>query len=235
LSQSTIKGQLIFSSNDNVSQYESPIVDLGCLNQLRKSFQLDETWSYGLYSSWGWVPDQGYLKVICNFKVANSTLVVPYIATFHLTGRPNENLRNTTDQDINPNCSSPTPQATSSEVGLTCSGNLYKTKVLQYARQQGKSRTEAITPSIVSSTNDFVIYPNPAANNVSIRLKKGITYPEIKVLIFDMTGRNVFQQTFKNIQSTLEIKNLSSLNKGTYRVLLLNKGEAIYSSKFIKI
>lgn len=235
MSQSTIKGQLIFSSNDNVSQYESPIVDLGCLNQLRKSFQLDETWSYGLYSSWGWVPDQGYLKVICNFKVANSTLVVPYIATFHLTGRPNENLRNTTDQDINPNCSSPTPQATSSEVGLTCSGNLYKTKVLQYARQQGKSRTEAITPSIVSSTNDFVIYPNPAANNVSIRLKKGITYPEIKVLIFDMTGRNVFQQTFKNIQSTLEIKNLSSLNKGTYRVLLLNKGEAIYSSKFIKI
>ncbi|MEY4876124.1 MAG: hypothetical protein RL708_1273, partial [Bacteroidota bacterium] len=74
------------------------------------------------------------------------------------------------------------------------------------------------------------IIPNPATNNVSIKLK-GYNYNEEKKLILiDATGRLMLQKTFTSNQTTIDI---SELNQGIYIVKIISE-KGITESKLIK-
>lgn len=86
------------------------------------------------------------------------------------------------------------------------------------------------------STDDFiailekaVIYPNPTASDVNIKLSKNID--KVEVQLYDITGRLIFISDYTNIQN---IKlNLNDLNQGNYFLNLLTSNERIVK-KIIK-
>ncbi|MFM2226613.1 MAG: hypothetical protein RJA07_2815 [Bacteroidota bacterium] len=74
------------------------------------------------------------------------------------------------------------------------------------------------------------IIPNPATNNVSIKLR-GYNYNEEKKLILiDATGRLMLQKTFTSNQTTIDI---SELNQGIYIAKIISE-KGISESKLIK-
>ncbi|MEY2830256.1 MAG: hypothetical protein RIQ33_2114, partial [Bacteroidota bacterium] len=74
------------------------------------------------------------------------------------------------------------------------------------------------------------IIPNPATNNVSIKLK-GYNYNEEKKLILiDATGRLMLQKSFTSNQTTIDI---SELNQGIYIAKIISE-KGITESKLIK-
>jgi hypothetical protein len=84
--------------------------------------------------------------------------------------------------------------------------------------------------NILSQNLSQSIIPNPATNNVSIKLK-GYNYNEEKKLILiDATGRLMLQKTFTSNQTTIDI---SELNQGIYIVRIISE-KGITESKLIK-
>jgi alpha-tubulin suppressor-like RCC1 family protein len=78
------------------------------------------------------------------------------------------------------------------------------------------------------STNTFSIHPNPAhySFTVSLNKKPGIRNDELK--IFDMTGREVYQQEISTQLSTVNCQ----LSEGVYFVKVSN-GEKTYTQKLV--
>ena len=86
-----------------------------------------------------------------------------------------------------------------------------------------------------SKTNEIAIYPNPTSGDLNIKYTSG-NESEIHISIFDMLGKQVFQQKF-SVQPNSELNilntNISSLVHNACYQLLLNNGNAIYNNRLI--
>jgi uncharacterized delta-60 repeat protein len=80
--------------------------------------------------------------------------------------------------------------------------------------------------------NQFVsVYPNPCTDNIILELSEQ-QFPDIKIEIFDYTGKGCFVMNSKN-ESIANI-NTKMLVKGVY-MLKVTSGNSVYYSKFIKL
>ncbi|MFM2226611.1 MAG: hypothetical protein RJA07_2813 [Bacteroidota bacterium] len=108
--------------------------------------------------------------------------------------------------------------------GSMISANMAQdSSLILYTRPDGISNvsTQNLSQSII---------PNPATNNVSIKLR-GYNYNEEKKLILiDATGRLMLQKTFTSNQTTIDI---SELNQGIYIAKIISE-KGITESKLIK-
>tara|TARA_Y100000739_G_scaffold95741_1_gene81942 strand:- start:275 stop:697 length:423 start_codon:yes stop_codon:yes gene_type:complete len=96
--------------------------------------------------------------------------------------------------------------------------------------------TEEMTSStsISNLNNDissFSIYPNPTAgNNLTVVFENSSKTTELN--IFDITGKNVYQELFEGIGFQAKSINLPNLNNGVYIVSLSSKG-SIFQKKLV--
>jgi len=65
------------------------------------------------------------------------------------------------------------------------------------------------------------VYPNPAANEVTVRISDISNYQNAKVTVFDLHGRRLME---KSLVSELEVVNISSLGSGTYLFNITSDG-----------
>ncbi|NLJ82581.1 MAG: T9SS type A sorting domain-containing protein [Bacteroidales bacterium] len=76
---------------------------------------------------------------------------------------------------------------------------------------------------------DKLYFPNPVNDFLEIACKKDFEY----VVIFDLQGKQVFQETFKQRESNQKF-DVSSLNRGLYVVNIFDTAKKILSFKFFK-
>ena len=79
------------------------------------------------------------------------------------------------------------------------------------------------------ANNDFTIYPNPSFENITINSNhsKEIQFVEI----YSSDGKLVLKNAFKNINSAININNLTS---GIYLIVLINKEGLRFTNRLIK-
>ena len=83
--------------------------------------------------------------------------------------------------------------------------------------------------------NAFSVFPNPAESSLTLTLSKGEGIAALRnplVKIFDLFGRNVFQSTINNQQSTIKI-DVSGIAAGVYSIQLISEKGA-FQTKLIK-
>ena len=78
------------------------------------------------------------------------------------------------------------------------------------------------------SKNDFVVYPNPATDSISVTLAEG--YNSGNVILYTVLGQKVLEQNIRKKATTISMK---SLNKGTYLYKIESNG-FFKSGKIIK-
>lgn len=83
--------------------------------------------------------------------------------------------------------------------------------------------------NITFKANDFKTYPNPATDNLSLKLKNNIDNATLKVIT--LTGQTVFEK--QNISGTNFKCDVSSLNAGMY-IVQISDSDKTLNSKFIK-
>lgn len=86
-----------------------------------------------------------------------------------------------------------------------------------------------------SSTNAFSLYPNPASNDVTIKLlstANAFRHGGQVVEVTDLTGKVLFSVSTEKLQTKLSIENLSS---GSYLVRLMENDRAIGVKKLVVI
>jgi len=76
---------------------------------------------------------------------------------------------------------------------------------------------------------DKLYFPNPVSDFLEITCKKDFEY----VVIFDLQGKKVFQETFKQRESNQKF-DVSSLHKGLYIVNIFDATKNIFSFKILK-
>ncbi|QAA80447.1 T9SS type A sorting domain-containing protein [Aequorivita sp. H23M31] len=99
----------------------------------------------------------------------------------------------------------------------------------------GKSDTKIKTVEIqtlnkqIFNQESFSIYPNPAHNILNLKLKKN--YKNIQIIILNLSGKTVFNQSVENVSDfTMDI---SSLSKGLY-LIKIAWDNIFYIEKMIK-
>lgn len=78
------------------------------------------------------------------------------------------------------------------------------------------------------SNNDFVVYPNPATDSISVTLAQGFSAGNI--VLYTVLGQKVLEEKMTTTSSIISIK---SLSKGTYLYTILSNGFA-KSGKIVK-
>lgn len=86
---------------------------------------------------------------------------------------------------------------------------------------------EAITGSGADGNEAFRIYPNPANNELNIKMEG---YEKTEIFIHDIQGRVVYHGIMEGSEQTV---NLEGFTAGAYSVLLITKEES-FRAKFIK-
>lgn len=79
---------------------------------------------------------------------------------------------------------------------------------------------------------EISVYPNPANNQVSFSIEDYFGNKELKIEIYDYTGKNIY--TIPIIKSLTSI-NTESLNSGIYFYRVSEKGKTLKSNKFLLI
>jgi dienelactone hydrolase len=83
------------------------------------------------------------------------------------------------------------------------------------------------------------IYPNPFVDGINIDMHNSSSANRISTEIFDLTGRSIYLQNFRNVSAgynTLRIDPKSvSLKPGVYIVMVRVNGEIVQSSKLVKM
>ena len=69
--------------------------------------------------------------------------------------------------------------------------------------------------------NDFVIYPNPNSGNFNVQFSSN-SGNEIKVVVHDIRGRQIFERSFNNSGLFNEKINLSNVQSGVYMVTVFD-------------
>ncbi|HKR03173.1 MAG TPA: T9SS type A sorting domain-containing protein [Bacteroidia bacterium] len=96
--------------------------------------------------------------------------------------------------------------------------------------------TEIVLPTGVSSQGSVIsgqlaIFPNPAGEELIVNCYS-LVGKKAEVKIYDLFGREVFQSTIYNLQSTIKI-NVSRFSQGIYFVRV-ESGEKVLRGKFLK-
>ena len=84
--------------------------------------------------------------------------------------------------------------------------------------------------SLISNDVETSIYPNPAQNQVNIKIDEAFAFNNLNVQIVDLTGRTVLDTQINSAMSTL---NVEGLENGIYLVRISNGSETIHASKLI--
>ena len=84
-----------------------------------------------------------------------------------------------------------------------------------FAKASGLYSTNTIT--MTPGENSIKIYPNPFESFIYIEFEKKLRQ-DIKIEIFDITGKKVFSEIFLATQNEVKIESLQHLNKGLYLV-----------------
>lgn len=82
----------------------------------------------------------------------------------------------------------------------------------------------------VITNTDLVIYPNPFSNELNMKVK-GEAYKVLKVEVYEVTGKLIDSQIFKN---TLAVRFTNNYKKGIYFVNVYGDGALIKTQKLIK-
>jgi hypothetical protein len=69
--------------------------------------------------------------------------------------------------------------------------------------------------------DEFVIYPNPNNGNFNIQFSSN-SGNEIKIIVHDIRGRQIFERKFNNLGLFNENINLSNVQSGVYMVTVLD-------------
>ncbi|MBC8487475.1 MAG: T9SS type A sorting domain-containing protein [Bacteroidetes bacterium] len=80
---------------------------------------------------------------------------------------------------------------------------------------------------------NFDIYPNPAVNEVNLKLNKNKSWDNLTFSIFTIDGKKVFQKQIQGKGNMLNI-NISNLSEGIYVYRIFEKNNLITNGKFIK-
>lgn len=83
--------------------------------------------------------------------------------------------------------------------------------------------------NITFTANDFKTYPNPATDNLSLKLKNNIDNATLKII--SLTGQTVFEK--QNISGTDFSLDVTNLSTGLY-IVLITDGDKTLNAKFIK-
>jgi Zn-dependent metalloprotease len=78
------------------------------------------------------------------------------------------------------------------------------------------------------STRDFVVFPNPASSQVSVRMARGNS--GVTVTLFDMTGKALGEADMENGEASFDV---SQLPRGMY-LIQANDGRQVTMQKFMK-
>lgn len=84
-----------------------------------------------------------------------------------------------------------------------------------------------IEHNFVVDNANFIVYPNPFKDNITVRQNNNSAY---KIVIKDITGREIMQKENLTNNTNLE---LSELNNGIYFINIIEK-DKIYTKKIIK-
>ena len=84
--------------------------------------------------------------------------------------------------------------------------------------------------SLTSTQVETSIYPNPAQNQVNIKIDEAYAFTNLNVQVVDLTGRVVLDT---QINSAMSLLNVEGLEKGLYLVRIANGSETIHASKLI--
>lgn len=88
-----------------------------------------------------------------------------------------------------------------------------------------------LSVEIIQNEMDFIIYPNPAKQTISIRVNAQVLINELRII--DVSGRIVRTDPIQNTLLETKTINIENLSKGMYQVHLLNKDKT-YTKTFIK-
>lgn len=91
------------------------------------------------------------------------------------------------------------------------------------------SNTEVVTNQTMSY-NDLSIYPNPFNNDVTIYTNNNSL---TEVLLFDISGRMLYEKTFIPNKNEINLSEISGLNAGVY-LITIKQGDKVYTKKLIK-
>jgi hypothetical protein len=82
---------------------------------------------------------------------------------------------------------------------------------------------------------DLSIYPNPANNLLTIKYES-MVYGNIKVLMYDISGRVIKSQPFSKKQIAFQQQlNINSLTAGLYYLMITDDSGNRWMSKFLKL
>jgi hypothetical protein len=117
--------------------------------------------------------------------------------------------------------------------GVLIAGNSYQNDIsikdwVYYINDQTPSDTPTdITDITLKKEDGFVLYPNPAHNEVHL-----ISDKELKeALLYDLSGRFILSQPIASGKATL---NIDQLNPGIYLIKATDKGGRVYQKKVVK-
>ena len=97
----------------------------------------------------------------------------------------------------------------------TNTANTISSATLTLCRNQETLNVQNVT------LNDFVIYPNPNTGNFNVQFSSN-SGNEIKVIVHDIRGRQIFERSFNNSGLFNENINLSNVQSGIYMVTVLD-------------
>ena len=97
----------------------------------------------------------------------------------------------------------------------TNTSNTISSATLTLCRNQETLNVQNVT------LNDFVIYPNPNSGNFNVQFSSN-SGNEIKVIVHDIRGRQIFERSFNNSGLFNENINLSNVQSGIYMVTVLD-------------
>ena len=124
----------------------------------------------------------------------------------------------------------------------TIGGKLFEDVVVIFKKQSvpgDKTSTETendvarVKSNIVkeiNASNDCKVFPNPAKNQISFQLSADISVQDLRLSIFNAAG-----QAIKNdlLQTTITNVSLKTYKTGIYFYKIMNKGQILYTGKFI--
>lgn len=107
---------------------------------------------------------------------------------------------------------------------------------LHFQLENNEFKYSAIRSLSRNKTEEIItLYPNPANNEVSLQLPLQWSSGTYQILIFDYTGRKIYEQSVKKISGISSNETLTGLNNfssGNYVLTIQGQGE-IYTTKLI--
>ena len=82
--------------------------------------------------------------------------------------------------------------------------------------------------AIEIQNNDFTIAPNPAKNNLNIKLKN--SSEDLKLEVFDVLGKRIYNGLITKLESSIDVSNWKN---GVYLVRISDDTETV-TKRFIK-